>query len=88
MFTSFFLEFSVELPPPNEDFDDLKGIKTITEYKINDDGKRVKVRFQSGLPMVYRARILKVRRIQNRFRRIQNRFADTHCTGCSLLSLD
>ncbi len=67
MFTCFFLEFSVELPPPNEDFDDLKGIKTITEYKINDDGKRVKVRFQSGLSVVYRARMLKVRRIQNRF---------------------
>jgi len=32
-----------ELPPPHEDFDDAKGIKTIIEYKTNEDGKKVRV---------------------------------------------
>jgi len=32
-----------ELPPPHEDFDENKGIKTIIEYKINDDNKKVRV---------------------------------------------
>ncbi|GFS07200.1 eukaryotic translation initiation factor 3 subunit G [Elysia marginata] len=31
------------LPPPSEDFNEKKGLKTITEYKHNDDGKVVKV---------------------------------------------
>jgi len=32
-----------ELPPPKEDFDDENGIRTITEYKYNEDNKKVKV---------------------------------------------
>ncbi|CAL1547409.1 unnamed protein product [Lymnaea stagnalis] len=31
------------LPPPTEEYDEKKGIKTITEYKNNDDGKLIKV---------------------------------------------
>ncbi|XP_060606597.1 eukaryotic translation initiation factor 3 subunit G-like [Ruditapes philippinarum] len=31
------------LPPASEDFDEQNSIKTITEYKFNDDGKIVKV---------------------------------------------
>ncbi|XP_052220917.1 eukaryotic translation initiation factor 3 subunit G-like [Dreissena polymorpha] len=31
------------LPPATEDFDDHNNLKTITEYKYNDDGKMVKV---------------------------------------------
>ncbi|XP_045200992.2 eukaryotic translation initiation factor 3 subunit G-like [Mercenaria mercenaria] len=31
------------LPPATEDFDEQNSIKTITEYKYNDDGKMVKV---------------------------------------------
>ncbi|XP_005109948.2 eukaryotic translation initiation factor 3 subunit G [Aplysia californica] len=31
------------LPPPSEEFDEKKGVKTVTEYKHNDDGKLVKV---------------------------------------------
>ena len=33
----------LDLPPPHEDFDEIKGVKKITEYKLNDEGKRVKV---------------------------------------------
>jgi len=32
-----------DLPAPSEHFDERKGIKTVTEYKFNDDGKKVKV---------------------------------------------
>merc|ERR1711893_131998 len=32
-----------DLPPPLEEFDKKTGIKTITEYSINDEGKKVKV---------------------------------------------
>ena len=32
-----------ELPPLHEDFDDNSGVKVVTEYKMNDDGKKVKV---------------------------------------------
>jgi len=32
-----------ELPPPHEDFNETKGIKTVIEYKVNDDGKKVRV---------------------------------------------
>ena len=35
--------YSDSLPPPHEDFDHKKGIKTVTEYKINDNGKKVRV---------------------------------------------
>jgi translation initiation factor 3 subunit G len=31
------------LPPPHEEFDEKKNIKTITEYKFNDEGKKVRV---------------------------------------------
>lgn len=31
------------LPPPSEEFDEKKGIKTVTEYKHNEDNKLVKV---------------------------------------------
>ena len=31
------------LPPPHEEFDPPKNIKTVTEYKINDNGKKVRV---------------------------------------------
>ncbi|GFO08232.1 fibrinogen c domain-containing protein 1 [Plakobranchus ocellatus] len=31
------------LPPPSENFDERKGLKTVTEYKHNDDGKLVKI---------------------------------------------
>lgn len=33
------------LPPNSEDFDEEQGIRTITEYKYNDDGKMVRVRW-------------------------------------------
>jgi len=32
-----------DLPAPTEHFDERKGIKTVTEYKFNEDGKKVKV---------------------------------------------
>ncbi|XP_013414103.1 eukaryotic translation initiation factor 3 subunit G-like [Lingula anatina] len=32
-----------DLPPPSEDYDEATGIKKVTEYKINEDGKKVKV---------------------------------------------
>jgi len=32
-----------DLPAPTEHFDERKGIKTVTEYYINDEGKKVKV---------------------------------------------
>lgn len=32
-----------DLPAPSEHFDERKGIKTITEYKFNEDGKKVKI---------------------------------------------
>jgi len=32
-----------DLPPPHEDFDEAKGLKTIIEYKLNDDNKKVRV---------------------------------------------
>jgi len=32
-----------DLPAPSEHFDERKGIKTLTEYKFNEDGKKVKV---------------------------------------------
>ena len=32
-----------DLPPPSEHFDERKGVKTVTEYKFNEDGKKVKV---------------------------------------------
>jgi len=32
-----------ELPAPTEHFDERKGIKTVTEYKYNDDDKKVKI---------------------------------------------
>lgn len=31
------------LPPPSEEFNEKKGLKTITEYKHNEDGKLVKI---------------------------------------------
>jgi len=31
------------LPPPSEEFDEASGIKTVIEYKFNEDGKKVKV---------------------------------------------
>lgn len=31
------------LPPPHEDYDDVKKLKTVTEYKYNDEGKKVRV---------------------------------------------
>ena len=31
------------LPPSSEDFDEHKGLKTVCEYKYNDDQKMVKV---------------------------------------------
>ncbi|ESO04939.1 hypothetical protein HELRODRAFT_185530 [Helobdella robusta] len=31
------------LPPPTETFDEKTGVKKVIEYKINDDGKKVKV---------------------------------------------
>ena len=31
------------LPPPSEEFDEASGIKKVTEYKFNEDGKKVKV---------------------------------------------
>ncbi|GFO09655.1 eukaryotic translation initiation factor 3 subunit g [Plakobranchus ocellatus] len=31
------------LPPPSEVFDEKKGLKTVTEYKHNEDGKLVKI---------------------------------------------
>ncbi|XP_059150986.1 eukaryotic translation initiation factor 3 subunit G-like isoform X2 [Physella acuta] len=31
------------LPPPSEEYDEKKGLKTITEYKNNEDGKLIKV---------------------------------------------
>lgn len=35
--------FSGVLPPSTETIDENKGIKVITEYKYNEDGKTVKV---------------------------------------------
>lgn len=32
-----------DLPPSHEEYDEAKGIKTVTEYKLNEDGKKVKV---------------------------------------------
>jgi len=32
-----------DLPAPSEHYDERKGIKTLTEYKFNEDGKKVKV---------------------------------------------
>lgn len=32
-----------DLPPRSETFDKNTGIRTVTEYKINDDNKKVKV---------------------------------------------
>ena len=32
-----------DLPAPSEHFDERKGVKTVTEYKFNEDGKKVKV---------------------------------------------
>ena len=32
-----------DLPAPTEHFDERKGIKTITEYKFNEDNKKVKI---------------------------------------------
>jgi len=32
-----------DLPPPSEHFDERKGVKTVTEYKFNEDGQKVKV---------------------------------------------
>ena len=31
------------LPPSSEEFDEESGIKTLVEYKFNEDGKKVKV---------------------------------------------
>jgi len=31
------------LPAPRQEFDPRTGIKTVTEYKYNEDGKKVKV---------------------------------------------
>jgi len=31
-----------ELPPPHEEYDDVKGIKTVIEYRLNDEGKKVR----------------------------------------------
>lgn len=31
-----------ELPPPHEQYDDVKGIKTVIEYRLNEDGKKVR----------------------------------------------
>lgn len=33
----------VDLPPPSESFDKNTGTRIVTEYKINEDGKKVKV---------------------------------------------
>lgn len=31
------------LPPPYEELDEANGIRRITEYKFNEDGKKIKV---------------------------------------------
>ena len=37
------LYFVGNLPPAVEDYDEANSIKTVTEYKYNDDGKMTKV---------------------------------------------
>ena len=35
--------YFADLPPPSESFDKNTGTRIVTEYKINEDGKKVKV---------------------------------------------
>lgn len=42
-YSDYPLHFSGSLPPATEDYDEANNVKTITEYKYNDDGKMVKV---------------------------------------------
>ena len=44
----FFICVTTEAPPPHEHYDADAGIKRVTEYFVDDDGKKIKVKISSG----------------------------------------
>jgi len=55
------------LPPPSEEFNEKKGLKTVTEYKHNDDGKLVKVIRTFRIEKVHLSKSIAKRKMWKKF---------------------
>merc|ERR1711963_473033 len=55
------------LPPPGEEFNEKKGLKTVTEYKHNDDGKLVKVIRTFRIEKVHLSKSIAKRKMWKKF---------------------
>jgi len=55
------------LPPPSEEFDEKKGIKTVTEYKHNDDKKLIKIIRTFKIDKVFLSKSIARRKMWKKF---------------------
>lgn len=77
------LDLGVLLPPPVVVGPDAKGIKTVIEYRINDEGNRVKVTTTKRVRMVRRSRSAIERRSWPKFGDAANEAAGSRLTMVS-----